>query len=235
MNILCLDFDEVMIKTEHIIAKLMGEVIPVTSIEYQYFMKKSYECGLITEKEYNDYLREYRDYRNQFLEEVYEKYIGLIDYKKIYVPDNFFPDTLKNVKELCHSDKYDGVYITTHYNVEREKKCKEELIRDCFPAAKYIPIKFFVQKYEPGIKRTRTCKADYIKRILNFSTMEKAILIDDSSTNIQEMNDMGGIGIQYIDKSVIAEDKKNNDEFLTSLDPFEIERKVKEKKLTLHK
>ena len=205
-RVLVLDFDDVILHSERLIDDAISKYWYTASDRYARNLNQQFQDNIIkTRDELNAELDVYYDKKNQMLEEVYPHLKKKIDYGKIINEENISIKTIKYVRELIKSNRYDMVIIESHYNSDVDKSCKKELIEKLFPGAFFLPVRFFEQDYleskENNVNRVRTSKAEYLKSYLDLNGIEYNFgfftLIDNSPSNIKDWVEHGGIGLVF--------------------------------------
>ena len=205
-RVLVLDFDDVILHSERLIDDAISKYWYTASDRYARNLNQQFQDNIIkTRDELNAEMEVYYDKKNQILEEVYSHLKQKIDYRKIINEQNISFKTIRYVRELINSNRYDMVIIESHFNSELEKDCKKELIEKLFPGAFFLPVRFFEQDYleskEKNITRVRTSKAEYLKAYLDLNSIEYNFgfftLIDNSPSNIKDWIEHGGIGLVF--------------------------------------
>lgn len=178
-------------------------------------IKIDHANGKISEEDFKKYNAIHYDLKDQILEETNPVFKDLIPYEEIITVDNLFPNTLNYLSYYLEKYPNCRFAICSHYNVEREKIVKGKLIKECLPNFKFIPVQFYEEEYAPGLIRTRNNKAIAILNAFHLKNLKKVILADDTLFNLQDVRDLGGIGIE------IKDDRDNG---LTSrnLNPLQI-------------
>lgn len=196
-KVLCLDFDDVILRTTPIIESIIEKINYNASGNYVDNLNLKEREGIIDRQTHRTLVEESFDLKDQILEEVYPRYKGRIDYSKIITIDNAYQNVIDYINYLCQCGRYDKVYIISHYNVEREIECKSKFIKKYLPYAELIPVKFHLEPYKKGIRRECTNKALYVKRYLKIKGIKNYTLVDNSLENVCKWEKAGGIGIQY--------------------------------------
>lgn len=194
MRILCIDFDDTIFKTKPFVEEIVEKIDYMGS--ERYLMSIEHDSRL--DKETKRILsEEHFEHKDQVLEEVFEEYVGLIDYDRIFAMNEIHQGAIEYVNYLYRCGRYDKVFILTHYNIEREVEAKKVFINKYFPGMEVIAVPFHKDKYEFGKKRKRSSKAEYLMEYLGLSNILNCTLIDDSPSNGRDWILHGGNFIQY--------------------------------------
>lgn len=222
MNKRCLffDVDDVMLPTAQFVEKRIAEFAPEATEEY----RRKVTEGLPSEdvKKIDDRFFEFRDL---VLEEVPNRFKEKIDYNEIYQIKNLYPNVLEYINFIIENGSYDAVYAISHYNLPREWKPKQELLKLCFPnMTGIIPVQFHKEPYEKGKKRVKTIKALEVMELFGINDVHNFTLIDNSRSNVCEWAEYGGNGILFLpdsfDKKISLKDRMCK---LIDLNPYAID------------
>lgn len=195
--VLCLDFDDVIMRTKPLVESLILRIENKASEQYMLTVNEMFRNNIIDAETKGILIDEHFDYKDRVLEEVDDKYKGLIDYNRVININNIYPGAVEYINYLCRCGHYDKVYIVSHYNVDREVEAKKKFISRYLPMVEFIPVPFHKDVYEEGKKRKRTNKAQFVKDYLASKNIPHFTLIDDSLGNGKEWREAGGIYIKY--------------------------------------
>ncbi len=214
MRILCIDFDDVIFKTKPFIEEI------IKKIEYRASAEYLNSIAYTTDDEQTKRIlrEEHFDLKDRILEEVDDKYKGLIDYEKIFTTKEVYPWAIEYVNYLQNCGLFDKVCILTHCNGSREVKAKLVFINKYFKNLEVIPVPFHKDKYEIGKKRKMTSKAEYFMEYMGITDMSNCTLVDDSATNGRDWKEHGGNFIKYSPTTDVSLLKQE----VNSLNPFGI-------------
>ena len=217
-KVLCIDFDDVIINSKPLIEEYLEIIEFKASEKYLKSIMQSYHDGILDYETYRQLRREHFDYKDRVLEEVDNKYKGLIDYRRIININNAFPNAIAYVNYLCDCGYYDEIYIISHHNVPREVEIKRDFINKYFNLKKvkveYVPVPFHEEVYEVGKDRMMTNKALYFMNLKGIDCLSNYKLIDNSVSNGKQWRIQQGLYARYVDREI-----KRHDE-LSSLNPF---------------
>ena len=123
------------------------------------------------------------DRKDQILEEIYPQFKDKIDYYKGVT--GFIPKgRIEEVNDLYYSDSFKKIAICSHYNCSKERKIKEEFIKDNFTNIDFIPVLFHEEEYSYGKSRVLTPKSIASLKFYNGRyLLQDFVLIDDSKRN----------------------------------------------------
>lgn len=164
-RIICLDIDNTLIDDgkirNHMLRSILGE-------EYDVTMQKAnelYASGHTDDISISSML--IGNMLDKVFEEGEPRFVGKMDYNRIYRIENFFPGTIEFVSNLLDSrGEDDYVVLVSHHNVDREGHSKIDIMYDVFPGLDGI----FLPKYhdEPyGIpNRQSVSKAGFVVKTL---------------------------------------------------------------------
>lgn len=196
-KILCIDFDDVIIKTKPLVEKIVAEYCRKATDKFEKLVNQNYAERWIDDETKRILFNEHLDFKNRVLEEVDQEYVGRIDYDQIINIDNIYPSGIEYINYLCKSGVYDEIYILSHYNVEREKEAKRRFIEKYFPSIELIAVPFHKEKYEKNKKRFPTSKGAFFKKYLGIDSLGGCTLIDDSASNGRDWLAHGGNYIRF--------------------------------------
>lgn len=217
-EILCIDFDDVIIKTKPLVEAIIEKIEFNGSEKYFQTIQRYYYDGFI-DLETKKFLEDkHFDYKDRILEEVDDKYKNLIDYRKVISIDNIYCNAVEYINFLKRSNRYSKIYILTHCNVQREIDAKLEFMNKYCPGIEVIAVPFHKDKYAEGVKRKRTSKAEYLKEYLGIDSISNCTLIDDSPSNGRDWTAHGGTYIKYNPNTSKDYSKKEAD----TLFPYDI-------------
>lgn len=133
---------------------------------------------------------------------------GAVDYDSIYIKENANMDVINTVNSLYQAGLFTGIYELSHHNGGREESAKRRLNQQTMPDIPFLGLRFHTEPQNPGVRRGRSSKALYVKKLFNFESLKNCYLIDDSQSNIEEWIRQGGKGILYrpITKEELAKD-----------------------------
>ena len=218
LPILCIDFDDVIVKSKPIFERYFEKYDEKATKRYFDSILRDEKDKRITEDESTILQNEHFDHKDQVLEEVFEEYKGIINYDEIISEKNTYPRALEFVNYLYRCGRYSKVYILTHCNVEREVVAKKAFVERNWPGMELIAVPFHKEKYKVGLKRQITSKADYFMEVTGLKDLRMTTLIDDSSNNGKNWKQKGGIYIRYSPDTL--KDYKNKE--LATLFPFDV-------------
>ena len=196
-QILCIDFDDVIVKTKQFIEPILEKTRFDASARNLMIITARYNSKDIDQETKELLERAHYDAKDRVLEEVDEEYKGLINYDEIIRAENTYLNAIEYVNYLYRCGRYDEVYIFTLYNTESERVAKEKFINRYWPGLKMIAVPFHVDKYEVGKKRPITSKAEYFMKYRGLDNLRNVSLIDDSIRNGGDWIKHGGRYIQY--------------------------------------
>ena len=196
-KILCIDFDDVIIKTKPLVEKIVATYCRKATDKFEKLVNQNYADCCIDDETKRILHNEHLDFKDRVLEEVDEEYVGRIDYDQIINIDNIYPRGIEYINYLCKSGLYDEIYILSHYNVEREKEAKRKFIEKYFPTIKLIAVPFHKEKYQKNKKRLPTSKGAFFKEYLGIDNLKGCTLIDDSLSNGRDWLSHGGNYIRF--------------------------------------
>ena len=137
--------------------------------------------------------QEHWDYKDQVLEEVFEKYKNLIDYNRIFVSENTYEGVISLINYIWASKVFDDIIILSHVNTQTEIDAKERYFHTYLPMVKTVFPKFHEDSYfypetmeKRKEKRPRTNKIEYLKKLYNIDDLSESIFIDDTEGIIKE-------------------------------------------------
>lgn len=215
MQILCIDFDDVIFKTKMLVEEIIKTIEFKATSEYLSSIMSSNNIDGQTKRILSE---EHFEYKDRVLEEVDDKYKNRIDYEKVFATNEIYPHAIEYVRYLCNCGRYNKVYILTHCNVEREVLAKKKFINKYFPSLEVITVPYHIDKYEKGKKRMPTSKAEFLMKYLGITNISHCTLIDDSNTNGKDWIEHGGNFIKYNPLSEVSIVKQE----VSSLNPFGI-------------
>lgn len=193
MRILCIDFDDVIFNTKPAVEKIIDGIEEKATGKYlKRIIAETKDADEKTKLE-----REHYNYKDRVLEEVDDKYKGLIDYDAIFSTDDVFPGTIDYINYLINCGYYEKVYILSHCNVEREVEAKKRFLKRFFSNLELISVPYHIEKYRPNLERKPTSKAEYFMKYTGITDLSRCTLIDDSNSNCNNWRDHGGIAIKY--------------------------------------
>lgn len=163
------------------------------------------------------------DYSNVLPQKSLEVY-GAIPYRKII--RGIDKESEDRVRALAHSNHYGMTIIGSHCNVKKEAFFKDKVIKNLFGKDNviFIPIPFYPTILKDGLSEDEindlrielaafdidldsekgpTSKVDYIRyymykyKNIFISDTSQFTLIDNSSRNVADCNEKGGIGIYF--------------------------------------
>lgn len=146
---------------------------------------------------------EHFEYKDLVLEEVFDKYKGLIGYSNIYLLKNMFEGVIETIWTIYQSGIFERIIGASHCNVESEANAKIEACGKHLPMMEVIPIPFHIEPFfDPltgqKLKRERTNKIEYLQKVLGLSDedLSRVVFVDDTISIINEAMELG-VGMCY--------------------------------------
>ena len=197
-RILCLDFDDVIMRTKTVIEPIIARIEPLATEAYLISISDDFRNGKIDAEEKQARTTIHFDYKDRVLEEFDDKYKNRINYERVININNVYNGAVEYVNYLCNCGLYDKVYIVSHYNVDREVDAKRKFIDKYLPKVEFVPVPFHIETYEEGKIRKRTNKASFLKQHAKLDSIDyRFTLVDDSMGNGVDWRKAGGIFIKY--------------------------------------
>ena len=216
-RVLCLDFDDVIMRTRDFVEPIIEKNAPLASEKGLKEALHEARKGFIDEDGEKEIVNKHFDMKDRFLEEVDKEYQGIINYDEIISIENTYPNAVEYINYLCLCGEYSKVYIVSHCNISREVDAKIKFLDKYCPHVTFIPVPFHVEKYEKNKVRARTSKANYVKVYLNQNDIHDYVLIDDSATNGKDWEEKGGRYIKFNPRGVAE-----NIYEIGNLNPFDV-------------
>lgn len=148
-------------------------------------------------------------------EEAEERFVGKVDYRKIYCIERFFPGTIEFVYNLLKTrNKNDFIVLVSHHNVPAEAEAKLDLMYDLFPELDGIYLPRYHDEPYGVLGRQAVSKASYLsdKVIEHFEVpvitnihinlTSNLFLIDDSTTVLLDSLSKGANIVPYLPTAI---------------------------------
>lgn len=197
LPILCIDFDDVIARSTPIVESYLEKIEPRSSKKYHETLASLFNNCEIDDETYSLRTAEYYDLKDRVLEEVDDKFKGLIDYNCVINEKTVYKHAIDYVNFLCRCGHYKKCYILTHCNTESEINVKKKFVERYMPNIELIAVPFHKEKYQQGKKRAMTSKAEFFMEKMQLSTLYNVTLIDDNKKNGEMWKKNGGIYIKF--------------------------------------
>ena len=191
---LFIDLDVIAANNGTAFEKMIESIDYKASKSYMDEITRLYLKHQYLETDYEVLLNNLHDLRDRIIEEVEDKYKGLIDYTKLYEVNDFnksMVDYVNNISSLVDTN------IIFYYNTERDRKEKEMICKTVFPNSKIIPIKYYQENYSADFKRSKVNKSEYIIKKMGLESLNGCLLIDKSKLACEEWSKLGGHSSLY--------------------------------------
>ncbi len=134
--------------------------------------------------------------KDMVLEEVLEKYVGRIDYDKIFQMHNTFPGVIDKIREIQAAGVFDKIFIVSHYNSAREAAAKERFFAKFLPGVEVILVEFHKDNFivgddEKNKLRQRQNKIAVFSARTGIVDLSLSSFIDDTLSIVDEARKFG--------------------------------------------
>ena len=217
-NILVLDCDGVIFDSLRLIDEYVRDIEYIASDEYKekFLDPKSAEANA-SKDQYEDErsnnpnaLRQienliieienlkdvHYEYKDRVLEEADEKYVGRIDYDKIFTINHTFSDVIDMIRMIDFKGLFDKIYVLSHVNCQREIDAKRRFFEEHLPMVEFVPVLFHIEPFynsdgSKNLDRVRTNKMGYFLQKKEIDDPSSVYFIDDTLSITSEAIELG--------------------------------------------
>lgn len=175
------------------------------------FAKEELKIQTMAYNDAHNQVEMFKEERDHFLElnNMKSAEDGIIDYDMVYSESNLINDGINTVFDFLDDSRF-KIYTLSHHNGGRELESKKALLKRVFnDKLKFVGLRFHAEEYQKGVRRGRSSKAMYAMNTLGIPSLEKCVLIDDSTENLDEWLRRGGIPVLY--RPLTSEEKEKGE------------------------